>query len=516
MEVPKALPPPSDTGRWKRVAKAGAADSLLGLVAVAVLAALNAYSPSPMIVLGAQAAAGILLVGGLVALVAGIAHFARNRPDLKWPVLFAILAAALVFGAHLYVINSPPTLQCSSPSKLGCAMDEVFYVPAAQAILSGEQCVPYADNCNLEHPFLAKALIASGIEVFGSNDLGWRIFNALLGSLSVSLLFVLVLMLTGNRRFSYFSSFLFAADTMFFVHSSIALIDVPAIFFTLFAFVLYFWKGRFWRLDNVMASGVLLGLALLSKETAVFAVATLFTYQLIFADGTAKHVFKETAKFVIPAALVFFAGLQAYDVLLAFAKLPTFIQHLEFIFKYGAGLTGGGWKDPILGRFITPFDWLVYYAPVSYLVTTVTVTVASGAASTTVSYVGVGYYGVNNVIVLWLVFAWIPVAIYSLRMKRAEGVPRSKDDQLILFVVTWFLWSYIPYIALWLYGRVTYPFYILPAVPALAVGAAYFITREWFPRRMVWVYLVATFAWFVWYFPLKDFLPVFVRAALGR
>jgi hypothetical protein len=79
-----------------------------------------------------------------------------------------------------------------------------------------------------------------------------------------------------------------------------------------------------------------------------------------------------------------------------------------------------------------------------------------------------------------------------------------------------FLWSYLPYIVLWIYGRVTYPFYILPAVPAIATGAAYFVTRDWFPRHVSWFYLAAAFSWFFWYFPLKDFLPVFLRAALGR
>ncbi|MDV3244474.1 MAG: glycosyltransferase family 39 protein [Nitrososphaerales archaeon] len=516
MEVPAVQPPSREERRWKRVAKAGVAVALLGLLVVAVLAGLNAGSPSALVVLLAQDFASVSLGAGLTALIAGLRHVSIVRPDLHRPVLFAIIVAGMVFAAHLYVINSPPTSQCTSSTKLGCVMDEVFYVPAAQAILSGEQCAPYADNCNLEHPPLAKALIASGIEVFGLNDLGWRIFNALLGSLSISLLFVLVYLLTGNRRLSYFSSFLFAMDTMFFVHSSVALIDVPAIFFTLLAFVLYFWKARFWRLDNVLVSGMLLGLALLSKETAVFAVATLFTYQLLFAEGGAKHVFKEAAKILLPAALVFFLGLQVYDTLFAASKVPTFVQQIEFVFKYGGGLVGGGWTDSVLGRAITPLDWLLYYSPVSYLVTTVTETVGSGVASTSLSYIGVGFYGVNNVIVLWLVFAWVPLAAHRLRRKQPEGAPRARDEHMILFMLVWFLWSYLPYIGLWAYGRVTYPFYMLPAVPSIATGAAYFTTREWFPPRMAWVYLLAAFVWFAWYFPLKDFLPVFVRAALGR
>ena len=62
----------------------------------------------------------------------------------------------------------------------------------------------------------------------------------------------------------------------------------------------------------------------------------------------------------------------------------------------------------------------------------------------------------------------------------------------------------------------TYPFYILPALPALVGGSAYFLTRDWFPRRMAVVYVVAAFALFFLYFPVKDFLPDFVLVWLGR
>ena len=54
------------------------------------------------------------------------------------------------------------------------------------------------------------------------------------------------------------------------------------------------------------------------------------------------------------------------------------------------------------------------------------------------------------------------------------------------------------------------------AVPALALGTAYFITREWFSSRLAAVFLIANFAWFFWYFPDKAFLPDWVRALIGR
>ncbi|MDV3277472.1 MAG: glycosyltransferase family 39 protein [Nitrososphaerales archaeon] len=527
MQVPEVAPTSPSQTRWKRVLRYSAVVAIASLLALCLFLILNAHSPSAYFVVAAQASAVLATLGAAAAVIAGARHFTLTRPEMRWAVLFLVLVSVAVFGAHLYVINSPPTTQCTNSTKLGCIMDEVFYVPAAQTLLSGNQCAPYADNCNLEHPFLAKALIAAGTAVFGSNDLGWRVFNALLGTLSIPLLFVLIYLLSGNRRLSYFSAFLFSVDTMFFVHSSAALIDIPSIFFSLLAFVLYFWRARFWRIDNVTASGAMLGLALLSKETAVFAVAVLFTYQLIFAEGTLKHAFIETAKLLAVAALVFFAGLQVYDTLFTSATVPTFVQQVAFIFKYGSGLDCppaalavvpkcGMWVDSLFHAYITPLNWLTYYPPVSYFVTTVTTTVGSGPGATSSSFIGVGYYGVNNVIMLWAVLVWVPLAVYRLLRRRPEGEPVSRDDRTTLFLLVWLVWTYLPYIGLWLYGRVTYPFYILPAVPALSAGAAYFSTREWFPRWLAVVYLLAALVWFVIYFPVKDFLPVILRVWLGR
>ena len=210
----------------------------------------------------------------------------------------------------------------------GCIMDETYYVPSAMGILSGTQCAPYAGNCNLEHPPLAKALIAAGMAVFGVNDLGWRVSNIVLGTLSVALVFVLVFSLTGNRRLSYIATLLFAADTMFFVHSSAALIDVPSIFFSLLGLILYFRRAALWKVDNCIASGVCFGLAALSKETAIFAIAAVCTYELFFGGGSLRSGLTKTVLVVAPAALTFIGGLQLYDSTFTSAAMPWFYQQI--------------------------------------------------------------------------------------------------------------------------------------------------------------------------------------------
>ena len=408
----------------------------------------------------------------------------------------------------------------------GCVMDETYYVPSAMGILSGAKCAPYADSCNMEHPPLAKGLIAAGIAVFGVNDFGWRISNIILGTLSIPLLFILAFSLTSNRKLAYAATLLFASDIMFFVHSSTALVDVAAVLFSLAGFVMYFRPSKVWKFDNYTVSGMFLGLAALSKETAVFAIATIVTYELIYGESGLRASAFRLVSVVAPALLLFAGGLQLYDSLLTHTNTystclgnasydGTFLSQIQFMLSYGGCLRGGGWTDAILGRSITPIDWLLYYSPVQYLVTTVSVTV-SGAVTTTYHYVSVGYYGTTNQLVVWEVFIWVPLVAYRLLRVRRWGATPGQDDKFGGFLLIWFLWSYVPYLALFLYGRVTYPFYILPAVPALASGSAYFITRDWFPKKMAMVYIAAAFVIFFLYFPVKDFLPEWLRVILGH
>ena len=390
----------------------------------------------------------------------------------------------------------------------GCIMDETYYVPAAQALLAGTQCSTSVPNCNLEHPFLSKAIIAAGIAVFGLGGFGWRIFTVVLGTLSIPLLFSLVYSVSGNRKLTYFATALFALDTLFFVHSSAALIDVPAVFFSLLGFVFYFWRASYRKVDHLLVAGAFFGLAALAKETAVFLLAALVTYELI-SGGPKKASVWRSLRVIIPAALVFVAGVQLYDSLFTSASFPYFYQQVAYMLSYGSGLKGPGWTDTTLHTFITPLNWLTFYSPVGYLVTTVTVT----AGSSVYQYVGVGYYGVANVVVVWMVFLWVPLALYALFRARKQATPKREADFALLMVV-WFLWTYVPYVLLWLYGRVTYPFYLVPAIPALASGAAYVTTKEWFPYLLALAYLAFAAFFFFLYFPVKDFLPVYLRTLL--
>jgi hypothetical protein len=447
----------------------------------------------------------------------------RDSLSGSWSVPSGSLGNLSASYQYLTCYHVPDS--ADSRGVLGCIMDETYYVPWAvggqndgvsyQGFLQGVQCSTSTPNCNLEHPFLAKAMIAAGVAIFGVTGLGWRFFNMIMGTASIALLFVLAYLVSGNKKLAGFSAILLALDTLFFVHSSAALIDVPVVFFSLLGFIFYFWKTSYWKVDHFWISGIFFGLATLSKETAVFLLAGMVTYDVFFGQGGIREGLWTAFRLIAPAVAVFFLGVQIYDSLFTSAAMPYFYQQISYMLSYGASLGSGscplcGWTDSTLGTYITPLNWITFYSPVSYLVTSVVVSV--GAMS--YHYVAVGYYGISNVVVVWMVFAWLPLAVY--RAVKNRGVEIHPDDRFAYFSAVWFLWAYVPYIILWLYGRVTYPFYLVTAIPALAAGAAYFITREWFSYKLAIVYVLFAFFLFLLYFPVKDFLPVTLRVLLGK
>jgi predicted membrane-bound dolichyl-phosphate-mannose-protein mannosyltransferase len=419
------------------------------------------------------------------------------------------------------------TLTCYDLGKQvdGCVMDEIYYVPAAQALLSGEKCGPYLDNCNLEHPFLSKAVIAAGIAVFGNNDFGWRFFEVLMGTLCIPILFAICWSVTRDSTLSIFAAFLLAFETLFFTQSSIAVIDIQAIFFALLAFMVYLANIRIWRLDRITLAAILLGLSALSKETAIFLVAFLVVYNLIFGAGGRKSKWLSSIRLLVVVAVVFIVGLQLYVTLFGNSSTTTFVDDIRYILSYGASLkctpSSCGWTDPLFNAPITPFSWMTYYSAVGYFVTRVTINPGN------YQYVSLGYWGIPNFFEVWLTWAWAPLVAflsYKLWTSRAAVVADvtaavkidTPSFRIAQFALLWFVIAYFAYVALYFYGRVTYPYYMLPATPALSIGCAYLLTRKWFPREVAYVLLGGVFLWFFLYYPDKSFLPAWLRTFLGH
>jgi polyferredoxin len=81
---------------------------------------------------------------------------------------------------------------------------------------------------------------------------------------------------------------------------------------------------------------------------------------------------------------------------------------------------------------------------------------------------------------------------------------RQPGHAIGTLALAWFACTYLPFwLATLLTQRISYLFYFLPTVPAVALAGGYFLLRSGLPRAVVWAYGVAVLLGFYGYFPFK-------------
>ncbi|MCW3836020.1 glycosyltransferase family 39 protein [Sphingomonas canadensis] len=174
--------------------------------------------------------------------------------DRPWLValLFAV-AAELLFAAWLDL-----------PHQL--SFDETHYVPAARTLLALE------GPRNIEHPLLAKELIALGITIFGDNPWGWRLPGTIAGAATVAGSFVFLWLLVRDMRAAAAGALMVMLNQMLLVMARTAMLDVYLGAFLVWALAAFTWSARAppgRAMRGWIAGSALLGLAVGVKWAAI-------------------------------------------------------------------------------------------------------------------------------------------------------------------------------------------------------------------------------------------------------
>jgi 4-amino-4-deoxy-L-arabinose transferase-like glycosyltransferase len=167
---------------------------------------------------------------------------------------------------------------CSSMLKGSLWVDEVTYASAAASILHGHIFV------NLEHPPLAKYLIALGLLLLGDNEVGARVPSIVFGLGTLYLTYKCARLL-GGRVNALLSTILLGMTSGFASFAVQAMLDIYVSFFAmlLFSMLLRFEQERPNLGDQALRKwslgfGVVAALLLLTKFYAVFFVGVTFAW----------------------------------------------------------------------------------------------------------------------------------------------------------------------------------------------------------------------------------------------
>ena len=198
--------------------------------------------------------------------------------------------------------------------------DETHYVPAAQTMLDLAQPV------NVEHPLLAKQMIAAGIALFGDGPFGGRIMSVFFGSLALFAAMRSLWFASLDRMASLIGGLLLVTGFPLLIHSRIAMLDIFMVAFAMVAL----WQcaaacrepedGR----KHLAAAGVALGLAMGCKwNVATLAMVPGFVFFLARFKAGRRHLLTSSRGAPVP-------GVSLAEAALWLGVVPLIIYWLTF------------------------------------------------------------------------------------------------------------------------------------------------------------------------------------------
>jgi len=370
--------------------------------------------------------------------------------------------------------------------------DEYYYVNTARNVLHFQmpQDNPYADvpagiDGNDEHPGLFKGFMELSMLAFGNNGIGWRFPSVVLGSLSILFFYLLMKRLTDKEVLPIFAAYLFSFENLFFIHSRIAILDIGVLSFGLLAYYAYF-SNKMWL------TGVALGLATACKITGIFAVGTIIFYHIFMRIGYEK--FRDVKQNTKTLGLIL--GL-FIAVLLGIVTLTDYytsvhtnpIEHLKFIWLWGQRLTA----EQLTGIESAPWEWAINVKPITYLHINVQYIVDDVVRGEATKYL---FIGTMNPALAYLFLPSVGYSLYLLRKK--------ENKTLILFALSIIVMQYLPYFPMRiLWYRITYLYYILPTVPAIAMLVSEGVTEQKYAGYIIIALIYACIAGFAIFFPFR-------------
>jgi dolichyl-phosphate-mannose-protein mannosyltransferase len=395
----------------------------------------------------------------------------------------AIIAVIIFLAAHFALL-----VGVTIPDKF--YFDEVHYVPAARQML---EAAPSAPQLNPMHPPLAKQLIALSIRSFGDTPLGWRYPGVLFGSLAIVAMYLCGLALFTAQGPAVASALLAFFNQMVFVQSRIAMLDIFALAFGLFAVASFLHGFRKPQPQLWFAlTGLACGLAAACKWSGLFVLATCIVivaairlmqgWRTQFADGNADDWYRPDL----------WPDFRSAHFAACFILVPAVVYLVPFVLLHGWSpsdlveaqrrIFGDNTTTAIAGHtYMSAWpSWPFLARPVWFLFDKI-----DDDRIAAVVLLG-------NPLVLWSALPALAVCL------RDWIVMRRADAFLILsfYAGPYLAWALLPRTLGFLY-------YYLPAATFASLALVYVLRRGNSPRWLLWAFVAVAGAGFAVMLPIS-------------
>ena len=415
---------------------------------------------------------------------------ARLLASIRDPGTALPLLLIAAFAARVVWLDLPPH---------SLIFDEAYYVNAARILLGWtvEPGAHYAGataglDPNMEHPPLGKLILAGSMLVFGDNGLGWRIPSVIAGMAALAALYGIVRAAGESAWLAVLAVGFLAFDNLTLVHSRIGTLDM----LVLAPILVGAWLAL---RDRWALAGICVALGMLVKLTAVYGLVAILTLLLIRMATTWRTERRLRVADVRPAVTLvvvsvglMLAGLWALDSRYTTYASP--IDHLKHMVEYGANLRAPVDRAGICAtNDSNPWEWPFNECQITYLRVDVTVRAGDRVLSKVPT---IDFRGALNP----LLAGAIPLAILF-----TTWLAWRTRNRLARWAVVWAAANYLPYVVLAIVNhRITYIYYFLPVVPAIAVCIAILLLRGGLPRFVMVGFVAAYIVGFAAYFPFRS------------
>jgi dolichyl-phosphate-mannose-protein mannosyltransferase len=351
--------------------------------------------------------------------------------------------------------------------------DEVYHAFTAKEYLKGSKAAwdPWAKPppgvaYEWTHPPLAKEFMTVSMFITGSTEgWAWRLPGALLGVLSVYLIYLLGKSFFKNEDIGILAAFLFSIDGLNFVQSRTGMNDIYLVTFCLASLLFFIRK-------NFLISAVFIGLAIASKWTGLYLLGVLFLLLLYCRK------IQYLLLFLIIPPLVYLASYIPY--FLIDYNWDQFIILQKQMWGYHTGLKAT--HDYASLWWSWPFNLVPVWFYVEYPVGKIANIFTSG----------------NLLIFLFGLVAIITTALEAIQ---------KRSVQLGIIIL-----CYLAFIVPWILSpRIAFLYHYSPCVPFLCLALSYqlyklFKLKEY--RKVFWAILFLIFLNFVILYPFITGIPL--------
>lgn len=380
-----------------------------------------------------------------------------------------IIAFALIL--RLWRLNLPK----------GYIFDEVYYAKNANSLIrNGVELNAQGQAEFIVHPPLGKWLIGIGIKVFGNDEFGWRISAAVIGTLSVVLIYLITKELFKSVFLSNIAAALMAFDGLALVMSRVALLDIFLMFFILLAFYSLI-------KNNIWLSGVAIGLAAATKWSAIFLIPFFILLTINYFQIEPVNWLKRAAQYIFLPSLVYLLSWSGWIFTSGGWDRQSGSNVFTSLWKYHTAILDFHRNLVETHSYsANPWSWLILGRPTSFFYETPS---GCGVSSCSQEILAIGTP------ILW----WAGIFAIALTF----GFFVTNRDRISMIILAGIAGTYLPWFLI--QSRTTFYFYAISILPFLILALIYsfnWALRYGDYRKQIIGFLVVVALNFIYFLPI--------------